>query len=133
MRTYSRDHFLEARRLWDEGEFSDEWRDYRHAAAMRGFIYPPEGSKWDSWDEDEPTQRAVLIRAIREQPRFLMAAINLSRSWHEVIGQVIAANESAGVDVALAERRERKARMDGEATGPEAALLLRDILTRAAS
>jgi len=131
MRTYSRVHFEEAQRLWTDGDFSAEWKPFRHAAAMRGFIYPPDGSKWDGWDEREPSQRAVLIRAIREQPVALMAAINRSRSWHDVIGQVIAANEELIVDVGLAERRDRHDRMAEEPTEREAAVLLRDILAKA--
>jgi hypothetical protein len=133
MKTFSKLHFEEAQRLWKEGEFSDEWHDYRHAAAMRGFIYPPDGSKWDNWGDDEPSQRAVLIQMIRERPKALMAAINRSSSWHEVIAQCVADTERIAEDVAWAERRERHDRMQDEPTGPEAAFLLRDILKKAAS
>ena len=92
--------------------------------------YPPEGSRWDNWGDDEPTQRAVLIRAIREQPIALMAAINRSKSWHDVIEQIIAANETLGVDVALAERHDRHDRMDAEPTQRQATEALRTILEK---
>lgn len=131
MRTYSRVHFEEAQRLWAEGEFSDEWKPYRHLAAMRGFIYPPEGTRWDSWGDDEPSQRAVLIQMIRERPAALVRAINHSSTWHDVIAECVADTEAIGVDVALVERRERHDRMADEPSGPEAALLLREILAGA--
>lgn len=126
-RTYGRVHFEEARRLWASGEFSDEWRDVRHAAAMRGFIYPPEGTKWDNWGDDEPTQRAILIRAIREQPTTLMAAINRSRSWHDVIGQIVANNERIGEDISDQERHERQERMENEPTQAQARQILKGL------
>jgi hypothetical protein len=56
---------------------------------MRGMIYPPEGSKWDSWEDDQPSQRAMLIRAIRDTPRLLETAIDRSRSWGDVISYVL--------------------------------------------
>lgn len=88
-RTFSRDAWNEAQDLWKAGEFSDEWRKVRHAAAMRGMLYPPEGTKWDSWDDDAPSQRAMLIRAIRESPALLDVAVSKSRTWGEVIAYLI--------------------------------------------
>lgn len=88
MRTFSRDAWLEAQQAWKDGEFSSEWRSFRHEAAMRGMIYPPEGSKWDSWDDDKPTQRAQLIRSIRETPQLAHEAIAKSRSWFEVVNYI---------------------------------------------
>jgi len=133
MRTFSKVHFEEARRLWAEGEFSDEWKPYRHAAAMRGFIYPPDGSKWDNWGDDEPTQRAVLIQMIRERPKALMAAINHSASWHEVIAQCVQDTERIAEDAGLIERRERHDRMEFEPTAAEATETLAAIFKRIAS
>lgn len=88
MRTFSRDHWESAQDAWRDGEFSAEWKPYRHEAAMRGILYPPEGTKWDSWDED-PSQRAMLIRAIRETPAMLHEAIARSRSWSDVIDYIL--------------------------------------------
>ena len=89
MRTFSRDQWTEAQALWDDGHFSDEWKLFRHQAAMRGMLYPPAGTQFDSWEDDEPSQRAMLIRAIRETPTLLMAAINHSKSWGEVVAYVL--------------------------------------------
>jgi hypothetical protein len=89
-RTFSQADWQSALSQWNDGDFSDEWRPWRHRAAMRGMIYPPEGSKWDSWEDDQPSQRAMLIRAIRDTPRLLETAIDRSRSWGEVIRYVLA-------------------------------------------
>jgi hypothetical protein len=86
--TFSRDHWLKAQDAWKDGDFSDEWKPWRHEAAMRGMIYPPDGSKWDTWEDDEPSQRAMLIRAIRETPNLLHKAIAVSRSWFDVIAYI---------------------------------------------
>ena len=64
MRTFSSTHWQAALDAWTAGDFSDEWRPYRHEAAMRGMIYPPEGTRFDSWDDPEPSQRALLARPL---------------------------------------------------------------------
>lgn len=89
-RTFSQEHWSAALQAWKDGNFSAEWKPYRHQAAMRGMIYPPEGTEFDSWEDDEPSQRAILIRAIRETPNLLTRAIERGRSWGAVIGYIIA-------------------------------------------
>ena len=103
MRTYPRAVWEEAQREWAEGEFGEEWRDARHAMAMRGWIHPPEGTQWDSWDDDQPSQRALLIRAIRETPQALMVAIGRSRNWSDAIAQVLAWRDDRHAVAARAE------------------------------
>lgn len=93
MRTFNRADWEASLAEWDAGQFSDEWRNVRHLAAMQGMIYPPTGTKWDSWEDDEPSQRAMLIRAIRETPRLLEECIGRSRSWTEVIAKLVAARD----------------------------------------
>lgn len=88
MRTYSRTDWLAARDAWDD--FSGEWTPYREAAAQRGMLYPPSGSRFDSWDDPKPSQRAILYRAMADTPAALMDAIHESRSWGEVVGKVMA-------------------------------------------
>lgn len=89
MRTFSQADWTRALAQWEAGHFSDEWRPWRHRAAMRGMIYPPDGSRHDSWDDDSPSQRALLVRAMRDTPRLLEMAIDHSRSWGEVIRYVL--------------------------------------------
>jgi len=112
MRTFSREHWQASLKAWEDGDFSDEWKPYRHAAAMRGMIYPPDGTKWDGWDEDEPSQRALLIRAIRECPRTLMAAIESSSTWSEVVGAVIRERQWAEDMALLRESDRRRAKQE---------------------
>lgn len=90
MRTFSRADWDAAQDQWKAGQFSPEWREYRHQAAMRGMIYPPEGDRHDSWEDDEPSQRAMLIRAIRETPKLTSEAIGRSKNWGEVIAYILA-------------------------------------------
>jgi len=106
MRTFSRANWQEAQALWREGEFSDEWKPYRHEAAMRGMLYPPTGTKYDGWDEDEPSQRAVLIRAIRETPQALHLAIARSHTWSQVIAILLGQRDAAAEDSRFVDRVE---------------------------
>jgi len=89
MKTYSRDHWEAALDAWRTGGFSDEWKPWRHQAAMRGILYPPEGTRWDSWEDDDPSERAILIRAIRETPALLSRAIEARSSWAGVIAYIV--------------------------------------------
>lgn len=130
MRTYSRESFTEAGRLWIEGQFSKEWKPWRHRAAMRGFIYPPVGTAMDSWGDDEPSQRAVIVRAIRETPKLLTRAIDHSRSWGEVYAYLI---KHLNEDRDLAEQADRETarrRLEAEGGPREAASSIKAILNR---
>lgn len=89
IRTFRREDLDASHAAWDAGDFSDEWKPFRHQAAMLGMIYPPEGTKWDNWEDDQPSQRAMLIRAIRETPTLLSKCIVRSRSWGQVIAELV--------------------------------------------
>lgn len=104
-RTFRREDLVESRRRWDEGEFGSEWAPYRRAAANRGFIFPPEGSRWDSWEDDQPSQRAIVYRAIEDTPRALLAAISSSRSWGQVVKALMVDLERRRQDSNDAEQR----------------------------
>jgi hypothetical protein len=93
MRTFTRSELDAANRAWDEGDFSREWRDIRHKAAMGGLIYPPSGTKHDSWEDARPSQRAILIRAIREMPALLDRCLIGAPSWHVVITRLLSGIE----------------------------------------
>lgn len=105
-RTYTRQQLDDSRRAWDDGRFSDEWRPWRHLAAMQaGILFPPNGDSYDSWADAEPSERALLIRAIRETPEALRAAILSPRvhSWAAVIAILTRGRDDMAADV---ERRE---------------------------
>lgn len=98
-RTFTREQLEASRRAWDAGEFSSEWKPWRHLAAMSaGIIDPPTGTRWDSWTDDEPSERAVLIRAIREQPRAMRAALTSGRchTWAQVVRAIVIERDRLG-------------------------------------
>ena len=53
-----------------------------------GWHYPPSGTRWDSWDDDAPSQRAILIRALRETPTLLAKCVKGAKSWSVVIDRL---------------------------------------------
>jgi hypothetical protein len=110
MKTYSRSDWHAAQEAW--ADFSSEWREVRHQAAMRGILYPPSGTRWDSWEDDEPSQRAILIRAIRETPRLLSVCLSRSRSWSDVIAKLTAARDDWRAELRLAETRNVRDEVD---------------------
>jgi hypothetical protein len=87
MRTYSRQAFEEARELWKD--YGWQWNRVRELAASRGFIYPPSGSRHDDRDAAEPSQRAIIWRALEEQPTELYAIVGRSSSWFDVTDRII--------------------------------------------
>lgn len=117
VRTFSRAAWQEAQAAWDAGEFSDEWPPFRELAARHGMLYPPAGTRWDSWEDDQPSQRAILVRAIRDTPTVLRACIERSSSWSQVIEMLIAAigderqRATTRDDEIAARRRERPGRI----------------------
>lgn len=131
MRTYSREAFLEARRAWAEGDFGSEWQFYRQLAADRGFIYPPEGTKWDSCEDEEPSQRAIVYRAIADTPRALTEIIGQSHSWHDVVRKLMADVDRRREDADLEERQVAWDHRE-DPTPREATLSLKQILNRIA-
>lgn len=91
MRTYSRSDWEAAQASW--AGFSGEWRELRHLMAMQGAIFAPSGTALDSWEDDSPSQRAVLIRAIREQPSLLMRCARGARSWQQLVDRLFSARD----------------------------------------
>jgi uncharacterized membrane protein YccC len=87
MRTFSQADWTRALEEWEDGEFSDEW------------------------DDEEPTQRAILIRAIRETPKLLNDAIAKNKSWHDVIDYIMRKHETWRAEL---NDRERLAQRDRE-------------------
>ena len=123
-RTFSRDHWEAAQQAWKDGHFSDEWKPFRHEAAMRGIIYPPDGTRFDSWEDDDPSERAMLIRAIRETPNLLHRAIAERRSWAGVVAYIVRERDDWRAELNRAEPER------DEADPREAVVVLRRILER---
>lgn len=109
-RTFSRADWDAAQRSWDG--FSPEWRELRHVMALNGCIFAPSGTEWDSWEDDSPSQRAMLIRAVREQPSLLMRCARGAKSWQRLIERLLAERDDWRAEVAEREAealRERAA------------------------
>lgn len=133
MTTYSRATWQEAQAAWDAGEFSDEWTPFRSLAARQGILYPPTGTQRDSWEDDEPSARAILIRAIRETPKLLARCIRGSRSWSMVIGRLTSARDDWRAQLAQAEAIAEQQRRAEKPDRHEAPQLLGEIMRRAAT
>ena len=131
MRTFNAKDWTAALEEWERGKFSDEWKPFRHEAVMRGMLYPPTGSRHDSWDDDSPSQRAILIRAIRDTPELLHAAIDRSGSWSAVIAYVLGRRDEWAQELDAREKAIERER--AEYPNPrEAVLSLRQIMDRIA-
>lgn len=130
MRTFGRESWNAAQQAWRDGEFSHEWRETRHRAAMRGMIYPPEGSKWDSWEDEAPSQRAMLIRAIRETPSLLEEAIAHSRTWFEVIAYITRRRDDWRSETNARIRDDERRAIEDQPDHREAAMSISQIIKR---
>ena len=87
MRTYSRADFLRSKAEWED--FGSEWSELRRLASERGMLFPPFGSKHDDRDAENPSQRAIIYRALVDQPTELHRIVNRSRSWGQVVDLII--------------------------------------------
>lgn len=127
-RTFDHATWLRARDAWDAGEFSPEWADWRLLASRRGIIFPPDGTRWDSVGDARPSQRAILIRAIRETPVLLRQALETRGvgSWGDVIGILLGGLREWGLEADLREHEwhEVKARKAPEHVGATLATIM---------
>lgn len=89
-RTYDRAVYVAARKAWTDGDFRDtRWHAIYRLAAERGYIYPPMGTVHDDREEEQPSQRAIVYAAMCDQPVELERIMRRSRSWSQVIAQLI--------------------------------------------
>lgn len=87
MRTYSREDWFRAKAEWDD--FGPEWRVVRELAREAGYIFPPTGSRHDDRDAENPSQRAIVYRALVDNPRELHKIVARCRSWNGVVASII--------------------------------------------
>jgi hypothetical protein len=130
MRTFLRSELDAANAAWDAGDFSPEWREVRHKAAMGGLIYPPSGTKHDSWEDDSPSQRAILIRAIRETPALLGKCIIGAPSWFVVIERLTRARDEWREELDAKERHAAALHRQENPTHRESVQSIRQIFDR---
>ena len=130
MKTYSRADWEASLQAWDDGMFSDEWRTIRHVMAMQGCIFPPAGDAFDSWDVDQPSQRAVLVRAMRETPELLRRCTRKATSWSQVIERLFAARDEWREDLDRSDRDAELTEAFNRPTHRQAVMALGAIIRR---
>lgn len=91
MRTYDRATFVASKEAWRD--FGWQWQELRRIAADRGFIFPPAGTKHDDRDADQPSQRAIIWRALVDNPEQTRAIVSRSSSWSQVVDRIIGMEE----------------------------------------
>lgn len=131
-RTFSRDDWNAAQASWSG--FSDEWRDLRHRMAMQGCIFAPSGTEFDSWEDDSPSQRAMLIRAIREQPTLLGRCVPGAKSWQQLLERLLALRDDWRDEIAEREAEAVRQRLldEPDSTRRSAPQSIASILRRVA-
>jgi hypothetical protein len=98
--TFDQETYVKAMAAWSEGGYGPEWSDWRLLAARAGIIFPPAGDASDSWSDPRPSQRAMVIRAIRETPRMLRWALSRPgvRTWGHVIEKLLEGRDAMGLE-----------------------------------
>jgi hypothetical protein len=129
VKTYSRDTFTKARQAWTDGDFGERWEPYRRAAAERGYLFPPAGTKHDDRDVEQPSQRAVIWRAIDFAPDWLLGVVAHSSSWSQVVAAIVGHDTAMREDATLSER-DVEADRGGRPTRGQAMESLRSIVGR---
>lgn len=129
MRTFDRETFLRANALWDTGRYGWRWQSIRRIAASRGFIFPPNGTEQDDRDADPPSQRAIVYRALYENPSRLEVIVRRSSSWGEVVDGIIGLERRMADEADELDRDTAWSRKD-EPTGRQAVMSIRAIMDR---
>jgi len=107
------------------------WSEWRRYAAEEGdIIFAPRGTEFDQWDEDGPSERAIIVRAIRETPELLRHAIRVkgAPSWAKVVAVLVQERDAIRSEARSHEEADRAQRSD-EATPRQATYALKEILT----
>ncbi len=131
MRTFDRDTYLRAQHEWDDGRFGWRWAEVRRIAASRGFILPPKGTVHDDRDADPPSQRAIIFRALEENPTAVRNIVARSSSWGEVVDRIIGLEARLATDADELMRDDAWSRKD-EPTPRSSLVSLHDIIQRIA-
>lgn len=130
MKTYDRDTFVRARAAWDEGAFGPAWSELRRISWERGFPFPPAGTEWDSVEDAEPSQRAIVWHWLEDRPVETTATVARSWSWSQVVRALMGMAERVRDDVDLAEREDAWDRDHNRARPRDDTLALAAILRR---
>ncbi len=106
--TYSGSQMAAAERAWDS--YSGDWDQWHELVKEVGIIFPPSGYLGDSCDGPQPSQRAIIVRAMTDTPDLLRWAIlGAEPSWRSIVARLFSGldemREQADVLDAADERR----------------------------
>lgn len=87
MRTYARDDWHRSSEAWRD--FGPRWAEVRQIAAARGMLFPPNGVAHDDREAAEPSQRAIIWRALEDNPAELKRILRTASSWSQVVDRII--------------------------------------------
>ena len=126
MKTWSRDAFLEGREQWRD--FGWEW-EWVKRLSSEWSPYPPSGTKHDDRDAENPSVRAIVYRAMQDNPGELRKILLRVRSWNGVVASIIGLETRLRLD---ADDLERNVEWDkaGQPDHKEAVRSLSEILKR---
>lgn len=129
IRTYDRATIEAAGLAWTDGEYGRAWDRVRAIAAARGMLYPPTGTPHDDREVERPSQRAIIWRAMEDNPRSLVRILGRSSTWNDVVRGIVGLEERLRQE---ADERELEEAARGQAgpTREDATEALRGILAR---
>lgn len=104
MRTYDRATFQAAKEAWESGGYGWQWQRIRRLAAEQGYLYPPTGSRHDDRDAENPSQRAIVWRALEDNAAELERIVSRARSWSGVVDRIIGYEARLRTDADYVER-----------------------------
>lgn len=104
MKTYDRDTYVRACAAWEDGEFGSEWAEVRRISWEHGFPFPPVGTSFDQFDDDQPSQRAIVYQWLDWRPSDTTRIVAQSTSWFEVVRKLAALGERVRDDANLADK-----------------------------
>lgn len=86
MKTYSRADFEEGRRQW--ADFGPEWAEVKRLSSD-WTVFPPSGTRHDDRDAESPSVRAIVYRALIDNPSGLRKILCRVKSWNGVVASII--------------------------------------------
>ena len=111
-RTFSRADWEAAERAWSEGDYGWRWAHIRRIARGQGILFPPNGTILDDRDAESPSQRAIVWRALEDNPAELERIVRRSRSWSQVVDYIVGMEERLRREVGETEQDEAWHRAD---------------------
>lgn len=103
MRTYSREDWQRADHAWCDFD-PLVWGTVRRLAAQHGMLFPPTGTVHDDREGPEPSQRAIVYRALEDNPAELLAIVRRSSSWNGVVDRIFGLEARLRTDADYTER-----------------------------